>query len=102
MPEFIDLLFLKTSPKRSFLVIENERFGLVFAKTGSINSGIGLGKVNLLLKKKHCCKLHHLTLVFVVKQNEKLRTDIYLLSIQRGTYGRYGYEWTYGYEFKFN
>ncbi len=28
--------FAKTSPKRSFAVIENERFGLVFAKTGSI------------------------------------------------------------------
>ncbi len=25
MPEFIDLVFAKTSPKRSFSVIENER-----------------------------------------------------------------------------
>ncbi len=41
MPEFIDQVFAKTSPKRSFLLIENERFGLVFAKTGSINSGSG-------------------------------------------------------------
>ncbi len=39
MPEFIDPVFEKTSPKRSFSIIENERFGLVFAKTGSINSG---------------------------------------------------------------
>ena len=30
---------MKTSPKRSYSVIENERFGLVFAKTGSIISG---------------------------------------------------------------
>jgi hypothetical protein len=34
VPEFIDPVFTKTSPKRSFSVIQNERFGLVFAKTG--------------------------------------------------------------------
>ncbi len=34
-PEFKDPVFVKTSPKRSYSVIENERFGLVFAKTGS-------------------------------------------------------------------
>ncbi len=39
LPEFIDPVFTKTSRKRWFLVIENERFGLVFTKTGSINSG---------------------------------------------------------------
>jgi hypothetical protein len=39
VPEFIDPVFAKTSRKRSFSVIENERFRLVFAKTGSINSG---------------------------------------------------------------
>ncbi len=34
---------MKTSPKakRSYSVIENERFGLVFAKPGSIISGTG-------------------------------------------------------------
>ncbi len=42
LPEFIDPVFAKTSPKRSFLVIENERYRLVFAKTGSINSGVVL------------------------------------------------------------
>ncbi len=36
MPEFIDPVFAKTSPKHSFSVIENERFGRVFAKTVSI------------------------------------------------------------------
>jgi hypothetical protein len=41
LPEFIDLVFAKTSTKRSFTVIENKRFGLVFAKTGSIKSGTG-------------------------------------------------------------
>jgi hypothetical protein len=39
VPEFIDQVFAKTSPKRSFSVIQNERFELVFVKTGSINSG---------------------------------------------------------------
>jgi hypothetical protein len=34
-------VFVKTSPKRSYSVIENERFELVFAKTGSIISGTG-------------------------------------------------------------
>ncbi len=41
VPEFIDPVFVKTSPKRSFSVIQNERFGLVFVKTGSIISGTG-------------------------------------------------------------
>ncbi len=39
VPEFIDPVFTKTSPQRSLSLIENKRFGLVFAKTGSINSG---------------------------------------------------------------
>jgi hypothetical protein len=33
VPEFIDPVFAKTSPKRSFSVTEKERFDLVFAKT---------------------------------------------------------------------
>jgi hypothetical protein len=41
VPEFIDPVFTKTSPKRSFSMTERERFGLVFAKTGSIISGTG-------------------------------------------------------------
>jgi len=41
LTEFIDPVFAKTSTKRSFSVIENERFGLVFAKTGSLNLGAG-------------------------------------------------------------
>jgi hypothetical protein len=36
----MDPVFAKTSPKRSsFFMIIKERFGLVFAKTGAINSG---------------------------------------------------------------
>jgi hypothetical protein len=38
VPEFIDPDFAKTSPKRSVSVIQNGRFGLAFAKTGSIIS----------------------------------------------------------------
>ncbi len=33
LPEIIDPVFAKTSPKRSFSMTENERFGLVFTKT---------------------------------------------------------------------
>ncbi len=45
MPEIIDPVFAKTSPKRSFCMTENERFGLVFVKTGSINSDGGGGSI---------------------------------------------------------
>ncbi len=37
--EIIDNVFAKTSQNARFLLSENERFGLVFVKTGSINSG---------------------------------------------------------------
>ncbi len=37
VPEFIDPVFAKKSQKRSFSVIENERFRLVFAKTSARN-----------------------------------------------------------------
>ncbi len=39
VPEIIDPVFVKTSQNARFLLSENERFGLVFVKTGSINSG---------------------------------------------------------------
>ncbi len=42
VPEIIDPVFAITSLKRSFCMTENERFGLVFKKTGSINSGTEL------------------------------------------------------------
>jgi hypothetical protein len=45
VPEFIDPVFAKTSSKRLFSMTENERFGLVFTKTWSINSGTGGGKL---------------------------------------------------------
>ncbi len=39
MPELIDPVFTKTSPKRSFSLSRKRAFWLVFAKTGSIISG---------------------------------------------------------------
>ncbi len=45
MPEIIDPVFAKTSQNARFLLSENERFGLVFVKTGSINSGTDLHRV---------------------------------------------------------
>ncbi len=42
MPEIIAPVFAKTSQNARFLLSENERFGLVFVKTGSINSGTDL------------------------------------------------------------
>jgi hypothetical protein len=43
VPEIIDPVFTKTSQTARFLLSENERFGLVFVKTGSINSGTEIG-----------------------------------------------------------
>ncbi len=48
MPEFIDPVFVKTCRKLSFSVIQNERFGLVFVKTGSIISGTDLVQNKLI------------------------------------------------------
>ncbi len=42
VPEIIDPVFAKTSQNARFLLSENERLGLVFMKTGSINSGTGI------------------------------------------------------------
>jgi hypothetical protein len=49
--EFIDPVFAKTSPKRSFSMTENEHFELVFAKTGSMNSGTVKVSMEYLLFK---------------------------------------------------
>ena len=38
VPEFIDPVFTKTSPKRSFSLNRKRAYWLVFAKTGSIGS----------------------------------------------------------------
>jgi hypothetical protein len=49
VPEIIDPVFAKTSQNARFLLSENERFGLVFVKTGSINSGTDLVQNMLIL-----------------------------------------------------
>ncbi len=49
MPEIIDPVFAKTSQNARFLLSENECFGLVFVKTGSINSGTGYARSNMSL-----------------------------------------------------
>ncbi len=41
MPEIKDPVVAKTSQNARFLLSENERFGLVFVKTGSVKSGTG-------------------------------------------------------------
>ncbi len=48
VPEIIDPVFAKTSQNARFLLSENERFGLVSVKTGSINSGTGIRKLPLV------------------------------------------------------
>jgi hypothetical protein len=53
VPEIIDPFFAKTSQNARFLLSENERFGLVFVKTGSINSGTVL--VHCFLRVKSNC-----------------------------------------------
>jgi hypothetical protein len=55
VPEIINPVFTKTSPKRSFCMTKNERFGLIFTKTGSIISGTdeaSLNKNKVLSKSK--------------------------------------------------
>ncbi len=49
VPEIIDPVFAKTSQNARFLLSENERFGLVFVKTGSINSGTGVFWYKLMI-----------------------------------------------------
>ncbi len=52
VPEFIDPVFTKTSPKRSFSLNRKQAFWLVSAKTGSIISGTGLLKVLQILSQR--------------------------------------------------
>jgi hypothetical protein len=46
-PNLQTRVFVKTSPKRSYSVIENERFGLVFVKTVSVISGTGQTRIGI-------------------------------------------------------
>jgi hypothetical protein len=49
VPEIIDPVFAKTSQNARFLLSENERFELVFVKTGSLNSGTGEEELKYLI-----------------------------------------------------
>jgi hypothetical protein len=70
VPEIKDPDFTKTSPKRSLCMTENERFGLVFTKTGSINSGKGVYLGNSLVG---ICTLQYEKLAgWVKKPSEKM------------------------------
>jgi hypothetical protein len=51
---------VKTGPKRSFSVIENERIGVVFTKTGSIISDTAVSKNFDILKKFDKFDVYHL------------------------------------------
>jgi len=51
VPEFIDPVFTKTSPKRSFSLNRKQAFWLVFAKTGSIISGTGVFRVEFAVSE---------------------------------------------------
>ncbi len=62
MLEIIDPVFAKTSQNARFLLSENERFGLVFVKTGSINSGT----VDIWNSQLHCNE----NLIYVFPEKE--------------------------------
>ncbi len=49
VPEIIDPVFAKTNQNARFLLSENERFGLVFVKTVSINSGTAACSLDLTM-----------------------------------------------------
>jgi hypothetical protein len=76
--------FAKTSLKRSFSMTENERFGFVFAKTGSINSG------TCVVQKKRFC----MVLVVAIKvqdmtdSHSKLIYSIDFLHIKCASYAQ--------------
>jgi hypothetical protein len=59
VPEIIDPVFPKTSQNARFLLGENERFGLVLVKTGSINSGTGYMYVYCIAVKKYLSLLRY-------------------------------------------
>jgi hypothetical protein len=64
--EIIDPVFTKTSPKCLFCMTENERFGLVFTKTGPINSGTGIDFPPLSSKNLASGLLHYTECTLIV------------------------------------
>ncbi len=66
MPEFIDPVFTKTSPKRSFSLNRKRAFWLVFAKTGSIISDTGLEVIlclfDTMIRRRKSASLYQIRL----------------------------------------
>jgi hypothetical protein len=73
VPEIIDRVFAKTSQNARFLLSENERFGLVFVKTGSINSGTGLTSVQGQISSHMCTIKNNIGKVTVKVKNYNRR-----------------------------
>jgi hypothetical protein len=92
VPEIIDPVFAKTSQNARFLLSENERFGLVFVKTGSKNSGRELEKnlqgnlaSTLQMKGQPVrieCKC--LVLIYVSPEIKNYKTELLTLTLLKG------------------
>ena len=72
VPEFIDPDFAKTSPKRSVSVIQNGRFGLAFAKTGSIISATDVENLLSDSLQFGYLSLQNLKLILAICMQEKI------------------------------
>jgi hypothetical protein len=82
VPEIIDPVFAKTSQYARFLLSENERFGLVFVKTGLINSGTDLilYEVPVFEDYPPICARIYKGVVFILKTSWKrsfLKTNVF-------------------------
>ncbi len=83
VPEFIDPVFGKTSPKRSFSVMQTERIGLVSPKTGSIISGTDLfytfTKFNFcfrLVFQPRVCSINYFTKTKEEERPERIHSKV--------------------------
>jgi hypothetical protein len=76
LPEIIDTVFAKTSQNARVLLSENERFGLVFVNTGSINSGTYLESI-FASRMLHGANIawHRTKLIFVIVTKILLKKD---------------------------
>ncbi len=72
VPEIIDPVFTKTSQNARFLLSENERFGRVFVKTGSINSINQLTDQTTAISRRH----HRLDFTRLVRRTPASHADI--------------------------
>ncbi len=72
MPEIIDPVFAKTSQSARFLLSENERFGLVFVKTGSTNSDTGERRKRNQRKCGACYKFFFKSVVGLAISDKKI------------------------------